>query len=139
MYFENNRRTCSQRSNDDFLRRMLGGELKRDGGTSCNSNDRIPAKGCVGNDRPLPRGEMQGMPGNHEMPNACPASPCTHNCPTQIPAPAIAMVYVPRQCWKSVVEPSIGLSQGTIFTDLVLPLTGKCKSPEKEVKPCRPM
>ncbi len=136
MYFENNRRTSSQRTNDDFLRRMLGGELKRENGTPCNSQDRASRQGGLGSKRSMPRSEMQ------ETSNACPlrpASSCTCDCPTQIPAPAIAMVYVPRQCWKDVVEPSIGLAQGTIFTDLVLPLTGKCGSPEKEVRPCRPM
>ncbi len=137
MYFENNRRMSSQRTNDDFLRRMLGGELTQKKNIACDQE-----KKCGRATAPMPRREMQGMSPTPTVPNACPLNPqaaCTCNCPTQIPAPSVAMVYVPRQCWKGLMDPATGLSYGTIFTDLVLPLTGKCKNPEKEVKPCRLM
>lgn len=48
MYSENQRNTCARRANDEFLRRMLGGELAGNGdmNTSCGNRG-----GCGGRDQ----------------------------------------------------------------------------------------
>ncbi|MBQ9784867.1 MAG: spore coat associated protein CotJA [Clostridia bacterium] len=68
-----------------------------------------------------------------------PATTC-RDCPTTLSAPALAMVYAPRQCWRNLFDPALGLSHGTIFKELVLPLE-VIPSPHhsKEVKTRRPL
>ncbi len=120
MYSEGNRRTAPGRANDEFLRRMLGGELV---GT-------LP----VMNTTPAPRPPLPDYGGNN---TACDGTrrnsqngSCPDNsCPTKISAPALAMVYSPRQCWQNLFDPMQGLKHGTIFAELVLPLeAGKPKN-----------
>ena len=103
MYSDNSRRSATRRSNDEFLRRMVGGELigneipvmnrvsptpERLGGTSCNGND-------------------TNAPGE---------------CPVSIDAPSLAMVYSPRQCWRNLLDPEAALGNGSLFAELVMPL-----------------
>lgn len=38
---------------------------------------------------------------------------------------ALAMAYVPMQCWDQVYEPDVGLVRGTIFHQLDLPFIGE--------------
>ena len=110
MYPNNNRRP-SRRVNDEFLRRMVGGELTGgelpvinmarmenigqsiEGNSSCNQNDDIP-----------------------------------HECPTMLGAPSLAMVYSPLQCWRSLLEPEEALQNGSLFAELVMPFEGANKS-----------
>jgi hypothetical protein len=40
----------------------------------------------------------------------------------------LAMAYVPWQCWNQVYDLEQGLQAGTIFPELDLPFTGRCKT-----------
>lgn len=131
MYSENNRRSATQRANDEFLRRMLGGELTGDGfpvaklspEVSLHSDAATNGKriACDGTPRPDQNASMTDK-----------------SCPTSIPAPSIAMVYAPKQCWRKLLDPAQGLSKGSIFSELILPLEAAPNS-FKEVKARRPM
>lgn len=136
MYSEKDRRSSVRRANDEFLRRMMAGDLG-DGVPFCtvmNSNvsespmrPQLPPEdnrtACDGSQRPtndgMPRPEGNG------------------GCPKHIHAPSLAMAYAPRQCWQNLLEPEAGLREGTIFAELILPLeAAKCRK-ETEVRPCR--
>ncbi len=142
MYFENNRRAAQNRADTDFLRRMLGGELN--GGGCCEGNqERSHERPCdrsYDRDRSCNRAPVDtrrgGMMGEYcewapqqarqEAPvrpdGGCGCQrPCNTSCPTEIDAPALAMVYCPRQCWRKLFDPEEGLRHGTIFAELVLP------------------
>lgn len=133
MYSENNRRSASQRANDELLRRMMGGQLTGDAlpvmnATPSKTPDRLPVRdervrvSCNGTAR---ENGTQGA-GNTA-------------CPTCIPAPSIAMVYAPKQYWRNLLDPASGLSQGSIFAELILPLEAVPQKGEKEVRARRPM
>ena len=136
MYIENNRRAAESRADADFLRRMLGGELNGNDRThSCTRNsDRAPLQSRrenMGNCcewRPQVRQETPVRP---EDGCGC-QSICNTSCPAEIPAPALAMVYCPRQCWRSLFSPEDGLKHGTIFAELVLPFEGDSQNCRKE-------
>lgn len=139
MYMENNRRAAESRADADFLRRMLGGELN---GNSCGRScgrDRTPMQA-----RQEDRGDCcewtpqarQEAPMRPENGCGC-HKPCDTSCPTEIAAPALAMVYCPRQCWRKVFEPEEGLKHGTIFAELVLPFEATPKNGGKEGCACR--
>ena len=142
MYIENNRRAAESRADADFLRRMLGGEL--------NGNDRSRYCGRNSNRAPLPSQRENGCDScewrpqaRQEMPQrpegGCGCQiPCDISCPTEIPAPSLAMVYSPRQCWQNLLNPAVGLKHGTIFSELVLPFEGR-QIGGKEGCPHRPM
>ena len=130
MYIESNRRAAESRADADFLRRMLGGEL--------NGNDRSRSCGRNSNRAPLPsqRGNgcsscewrpqaRQEMPQRPEGGCGCNSMPCDTSCPTEVPAPSLAMVYCPRQCWRSLFSPEDGLKHGTLFAELALPFEGR--------------
>lgn len=132
MYSENNRRSASRRADDDFLRRMLGGELTGDGFPVMNS-DPTPSEA----DRPTPQ-----LQNNSRV--RCDGTPLKDTganvgCPTTLHAPAIAMVYSPMQCWRNLFDPATGLAHGTIFQELVLPLGSFPENAHKEVRSRRPM
>ena len=118
MYSENNRRTATGRANDEFLRRMIGGELAH-GVPLMNTN--VPPRAT--------------LPDYSENKTACDGQPrgensapmCNNNCPVQLHAPSLAMVYAPKQCWQSVLDPTTGLRHGTIFTELILPFEASQK------------
>ena len=167
MYFENNRRAAQNRADADFLRRMLGGELNgnscgcersddrdhshnRSGERSC---DRDRDRSC--NRAPQPRRgtgaccewtpQERQLQARQEMPPTAPEGgcgcqkPCNTSCPTEIDAPALAMVYSPRQCWRKLLDPAEGLKQGTIFAELVLPFEAVPHKGGKEGCARRPM
>ena len=152
MYFENNRRAAENRADADFLRRMLGGELNGNGcgcerscdrECSCNRTPAESRRGTAGmccewtpqTRQPQARQELPTMPEN-----GCGCQkPCNTSCPTEIDAPALAMVYSPRQCWRKLLDPAEGLKQGTIFAELVLPFEAVPHKGGKEGCARRPM
>lgn len=113
MYSENNRRVATGRTNDEFLRRMIGGELAYG----------VPVMNVDASPRPT----LPDYSGNR---TACDGQPrgegsvpmCDNDCSAHLHAPSLAMVYAPRQCWNGVLDPASGLKHGTIFTELILPL-----------------
>ena len=131
MYSENNRRFAMRRANDEFLRRMLGGELTGDGFpvAKLSSDTALPSDGATG----VKRIACDGTP---RPDNNAPMA--DKSCPTVIPAPSIAMVYAPKQCWRNLLDPAQGLSKGSIFSELILPLEA-VPNTTKEVKARRPM
>ena len=129
MYIESNRRAAESRADADILRRMLGGELNGNGcGRSCErtyerfSSQSQRGMGASCNWAPQARQELPEHPENG---CGCNSSPCNTSCPTEIPAPSLAMVYCPRQCWRSLFSPEDGLKHGSIFAELVLPFEGR--------------
>lgn len=128
MYSENNRRSASRRADDDFLRRMLGGELVGDAryeagehGNACQISPAIPHA----ESRLNCRGELRPSAGEGA-------------CPTHLHAPALAMVYSPMQCWRQLYDPKTALAHGTLFEELDLPLEVVSKPREREVMTRRP-
>ena len=135
MYIESNRRAAESRADADFLRRMLGGELNGATNGSMRNNSNI-GRCCEW--RPQARQEMPTRPdvgcgGNHSQMS------CNTSCPTEIPAPSLAMVYCPRQCWRNLFSPEDGLKHGTLFTELNLPFEGASYNGRKEGCARRPM
>jgi hypothetical protein len=149
MYMENNRRAAGSRADADFLRRMLGGELN---GSNCGNacgRDRAPVQSrqdhrgdcCEWTPHTHER-QMQARQEEAPMRPECGCAcqrPCDTSCPTEIPAPALAMVYCPRQCWRKLFDPEDGLKHGTIFAELVLPFEGAPNKCGKESCARRPM
>ena len=119
MYIESNRRAAESRADADFLRRMLGGELNTMPNNGMRNNTNA-GRCCEW--RPQARQEMPQRP---ERGCGCNSMPCDTSCPTEVPAPSLAMVYCPRQCWRSLFSPEDGLKHGTIFAELVLPFEGR--------------
>jgi hypothetical protein len=149
MYMENNRRAAGSRADADFLRRMLGGELNGSNCANAYGRDRAPVQSRQENRgdccewTPHTHGrQMQARqeeaPMNPECGCGC-QRPCDTSCPTEIPAPALAMVYCPRQCWRKLFDPEDGLKHGTIFAELVLPFEGAPNKCGKESCARRPM
>lgn len=126
MHSENTKNASLRRANDEFLRRMLGGELGR--------AEDVSSLGC-----PIPcsRRAVGGAPINKArrdpMPPPCNEGDCAHSCPKEIGAPALAMVYSPLQCWDGLLPPEKALRAGSQFAALVLPLEQDRKSRESEV------
>ena len=117
MYSESNRRPSANRSNDEFLRRMLGGELTEGAIPVLNFSD----------------GAMDGPSCDGSTPND--SSICGDGeCPTCIHAPSLAMVYCPTQCWRNVLQPEAALACGSLFSELVMPLEGYSKNGGMEVR-----
>ena len=61
-----------------------------------------------------------------------------YTCPTTLHAPSLAMVYSPKQCWRNLFDPTTGLSRGTIFAELSMPLEVVSHNGCKEVRNRRP-
>ena len=118
MYSDNGRSACVHRANDEFLRRMIGGEVVRGG---------LPEVRMDLSVRPTPPQSIPSCDGEN---------PC-EECPTHVHAPALAMVYAPMQCWRNLFDPHLALRHGTLFAELVLPLEGCKKLGEGEVRPHR--
>jgi len=117
MYSENGRRAAVRRSNDEFLRRMIGGEVIR---------AEIPVasmESCPLSERP------QGIR------LSCDGTAMEDGCPTQVHAPALAMVYAPKQCWRDLFELEAALRHGTLFRELLFPLEVGRKTAEEEGRP----
>lgn len=129
MYSDTNRRAASNRTNDEFLRRMLGGEWSGDLPVMNTSPSPRPTLPNYGENRTA----CDGSPRRDPVPSA----PTCNDCPTHLHAPALAMVYAPKQCWRNLLEPSMGLKKGSIFSELILPFEGDEKTCEKGgQKPC---
>lgn len=109
MYSENNRRASVRRANDEFLRRMLGGEL---------THGEIPVLNLESPVLPeMPDGNRPSCDGSYgDMENGM--------CPTHVHAPSLAMVYSPKQCWRNLLDLHAGLNHGSIFAELILPFEG---------------
>ena len=145
MYSETNRRASVRRANDEFLRRMLGGELTSTDLPVMNAErPTLPVYPEVGRpacDGTVSDSKLKELENNaeHHRPHAnqshgrpiCddavssgkPQGDCgTGDCPTCIDAPSLAMVYAPKQCWRNLLEPQSALQAGSLFAELILPL-----------------
>ena len=126
MYSETDRRSSVRRANDEFLRRMLGGEAA-EGTPFC------AVMNMNGGERPQlpPEGNRPSCDGSYRPGEGGDA------CPKHIHAPALAMAYAPRQCWQNLLDPASGLKAGSMFAELILPFeAAKCHK-ETEVRPCK--
>ena len=112
MYSETQKRADVQRANNDFLRRMLGGELTS--GSVPVFNEEAPSLPEYPVRPPCDGGEADT---EHQAPTHC-------NGVCGGTAPSLAMVYSPTQCWRRVLTPTEALKQGTQFAELVLPFEG---------------
>lgn len=131
MYFENNRRAAESRADADFLRRMLGGELSNSRADASSADLRGSANGsfCEWSSRSQSQREATSSRPVSEYDSQKPRNTA---CPTEIPAPALAMVYSPLQCWRKLFEPEEGLKHGTIFSELALPFEAASNKRGKE-------
>ena len=155
MYSENNRRASGMRANDEFLRRMLGGDLT---GGEVPAMTRAPMEQNNSLERRGDDGHRDGMGerGNARLSNepngmlgggypACDGSvgngvsgckpPRSHGdgeCPTCVVTPSLAMVYAPRQCWRNLLDLQSALDHGTLFAELVLPFDGESRKTGRE-------
>lgn len=128
MYTENNRTTSFDRANDDFLRRMLGGELRSDERAVLNQMEDVPQKpqfpGCViedgyGKREGVMHEDGEGRARNEDMPKCNDGDGDT--CPKYMLMPSLAMVYAPHQCWQNLLDPESALEHGSQFAELILP------------------
>ena len=126
MYIESNRRAAESRADADFLRRMLGGELNGAANGRVHNDSNI-GRCCMW--RPQARQEAPVMP---ESGCDCQRPSWDTSCPKEIPAPSLAMVYCPRQCWRNLFSPEEGLKHGTLFAELALPFEGASQNGRKE-------
>lgn len=153
MYSENNRRASGMRANDEFLRRMLGGDLtggevpamtkepmeqsyslERNGGNGHRGsvgergNARLSNEqnGMLGGGYPSCDGSVGSGVGNGKP------SCGDGECPSCVSAPSLAMVYAPRQCWRNLLDMQSALDQGTLFAELVLPFEGGSRKTGRE-------
>ena len=129
MYSESNRKNAAQRANDAFLRRMLGGELTGDGYPVMSVTEHAES----------PAAPVRAENARVSCDGAIRPTATDKGCPTTIGAPSIAMVYSPRQCWRNLYDPATGLSNGTLFSELNLPLEAVDGKRGKEVKIRRPL
>ena len=154
MYSENNRRASGMRANDEFLRRMLGGDLTG-GEVPAMSKDPMEQNYSLERDGDDGhRGGSMGERGNARLSNepngglgggypSCDGSvgngvsngkPSRGDgeCPTCISVPSLAMVYAPRQCWRNLLDLQSALDHGTLFAELVLPFEGGSRKTGRE-------
>ena len=109
MYSEHEKRVPMQRANDEFLRRMLGGELTM--GTAPVFNEETPALPTYP-EPPSCDGTIENTVGECGQ---------NGNCSITKGAPSLAMVYAPCQTWNGVFDPMTALEHGSQFRELVLP------------------
>ena len=126
MYSENNRRYAARRADEEFLRRMSGGDLC---GNALPTVATVAAKDVPVRDA---RGRVRCDGSTQD-------GVCTNVCESDSFAPSLAMVYSPRQCWRGLLSPSDALAQGSLFSELVLPLEAVPQHTDKEVRIRRPM
>ena len=100
MYVSQNRKAAERRAGDEYLRRMAGAGRPVEEALPTASTPPEPT-----------------TPPAEDTPSA--------PCPGQIPAPALAMVYCPRQAFCNLYEPDVALSRGTLFSELDLPFHGR--------------
>lgn len=115
MYSEKENRAGVQRANNEFLRRMLGGELTSGQLPVFNETKptlpEYPTRPPCNSD---PDYSEESMEGTH----------CKNACDAPMYAPSLAMVYAPKQCWRGLLSPDEALKQGSQFAELVLPFEG---------------
>ncbi len=128
MYSDHDKRPSAYRANDEFLRRMLGGELT--GGTLPVMNTDLPGL----SEESLPRQEGNGPLCDGSMGHGGMAG---GNCQKEPWAPSLAMVYAPRQCWRNLLDPQSALSEGSLFAELILPLEVGKRPRGTEGKVCK--
>ncbi len=148
MYSENQRYSAVRRSNDEFLRKMLGGELSASCGQA-RCGTRRTTNRCA-NAYAGQTGDTctRGACKSHEMQARQDGPACNegdslhhnHDCGNSAPwaqtFPSLAMVYSPMQSFENRYEPSKALQRGTLFADLDLPLEG-CNGKEGCARGCR--
>ena len=117
MYSENSKNASMQRANNEFLRRMLGGELSV--GSLPVFNSEVPALPEYPVRPPCNDGESAENGSIGEMEEHC--GGCAN-------MPSLAMVYAPKQCWRKVFKPEDALMHGSQFAELVLPFDGAGKA-----------
>jgi len=122
------RSTPRDRMDDALLAKLLA----EDGAVSCRYGDRTDTTRCRQGGRSCgltgveARNEMPGQRPEQRPEGPTPCSPCAkQNCLSGWP---LAMSYTPDQEWKDLYEIEVGLSHGTIFTELDLPFYPGCKS-----------
>ena len=135
MYTENTRHTSLDRANDDFLRRMLGGELTGGERAVMTKMEEALQKplhsGCAMGDGCMERREAEHN-AVEQRPRAEEGPSCNegdeNGCPKYLYASSLAMVYAPYQCWQNLLDPESALEQGSQFADLILPFEagGRC-------------
>lgn len=126
MYSDNVQHAAARQANDEFLRRLVGGELCR--AEKCRPRGAGREASCTRQsepcNRPQPRGAVCNLrTGREEHPNP----PCNQGDECGVPtshihAPALAMVYSPVQGWEGLLDPVQALAHGSQFTTLILPL-----------------
>lgn len=146
MYSENNRRASGMRANDEFLRRMLGGDLtggelpvmnmeaverSEEFGRKADERQKLQMRdngrlrfsdegnGSIGGGRPSCDGSV-----DNTVSDCKPLCGAQEECSPYLHAPSLAMVYSPRQCWRNLLDPQSALDHGTLFAELVLPFEG---------------
>lgn len=151
MYSENQKRASASRANDAFLRRMVGGSLKRgelpvmniennfENGVELNQNfasqtSNPPISFRNGSDigrlglsqdngvSDIKLRKSEGVSNGKPKCDGSIENPYGGECPTHVHAPSLAMVYAPRQCWKNLLDPASALDNGSLFAELILPL-----------------
>jgi len=138
MYSDDHRQTPTHRANDAFLRQMLGGDLK--GGELSRLQTETVKRPEVWDDRRVDcRGNLLSGESAHPEKSMRESGEQRdrETCPTEISAPALAMVYSPKQCWRKLFDPQSGLEHGSLFAELILPFEGCPKYGRTEGKPCK--
>ena len=120
MYSERNRQPSRQRSDDAFLRRMIGGELTGD--RSFNTDGAVFDAELLNNVKTRCNGDTVKSRASYE------------ECGDEAWAPSLAMVYSPKQCFRNLLDPSSALEHGSLFAELVMPFEGGAKCMGTEVK-----
>ena len=152
MYSENSRNAAVRRANDEFLRKLISGELQND---TSHQHSEQRATGCGATRNNFAPNVRSGEGSYCNLPQrkgcGCGAlrgtaqqntPSCNENdsaytdgcmdCPAHVHAPALAMVYSPKQCWQNLLDPNRALVEGTLFADLVLPLDQSKNTNESE-------
>lgn len=112
--YEKNNPNAARRSGDEFLRRMLCGEMpcgctsarepiSREASASCGCDNRADTTPCLSKDAC----------------NVCPYPPLNASMPS------LAMAYSPTQAWRCLYAPDKALHAGTLFAELDKPFEGR--------------
>ena len=120
--YPDNERLSLRRSDDEFLRRLRGGEFGG-GRIPLQPEGTVPVASAGGIN--LPPETAGNSETGYSYLSGIPGSVCK--------MPSLAMVYSPLQDWKGILEPDVGLSHGSIFTDLIKPLEVVMRSGGMEV------
>lgn len=112
--YEKNPPSASRRAGDDFLRRMLNGELSekaiRPQSRFTAGTDMHATCECTDRDKRRQTAEPDC--------DACPY-------PLSPSMPSLAMVYSPDQAWRCIYDTVSALKTGTLFKELDKPFEGR--------------